>query len=320
MPKFVLGRVVGPQGEQGEQGIQGEQGVQGEQGIPGNDGVTPSLQVGTVTTLPAGSAAAVIRRTGSTDANPIFDFAIPKGDTGATGSFSGNCFHRSFEPWEWTGAGNGEPYILRIPQTEHAQAPSTDSCIYSLRCRTGRNAWDLRTEAEAAAARAAIIAAEQAALAANTSAAGTYPTAADGHVILTWAQVQYYILDSLLVSAEQAEQAAEAKGFAGWISRPVAGAEETVTLDQVLTSAYLPAMGTPATAFDTLCTVDVLRGLGLRHRAEGVTGTVAKYDLDGALISNVWCVVTANARWDMTTMDLVVEADAAFSGDIMVMG
>ena len=57
MPKFVLGRVVGPKGKQGEQGIQGKQGIQGEQGIPGTDGVTPSLQVGTVTTLPAGSAA-----------------------------------------------------------------------------------------------------------------------------------------------------------------------------------------------------------------------------------------------------------------------
>lgn len=318
MPKFVLGRVVGPRGAQGEQGVQGKQGVQGEQGIPGNDGVTPNLQVGTVNTLPAGSAAAVRRREGSTNANPIFDFDVPKGDTGATGTFSGNCFHRAFETWEWTGS--GQTYTLRIPQTEHAQAPSADNCIFSLRCRTGRNAIDFRTETDAAAARTAIIAAEQAALAANTSTAGTYPTVEDGHVILDWNQVQYYILDQVLVSAELAAQAAEAKGFSAWANRPVTGSEETSTLEQILAAAYLPAMGTPATAFDALCTTDVLRGLKLRRRADGVTGTVEKYDLDGVLHSNCWCTITANVWWDLTTMDLVVEANGAFSGDIMVMG
>mgnify|MGYP001228288710 CR=1 FL=1 len=79
MPTFDLGSVVGPQGTQGIQGEQGIQGVQGVQGVAGNDGVTPNVQVGTTTTLAAGSSATVTRRDGSPDAAPILDFGIPKG-------------------------------------------------------------------------------------------------------------------------------------------------------------------------------------------------------------------------------------------------
>jgi len=79
MPTFDLGKVVGPQGPQGEQGVQGVQGIQGVQGNPGTDGVTPNIQVGTTTTLAAGSAATVTRRADSPDSAPIFDFGIPKG-------------------------------------------------------------------------------------------------------------------------------------------------------------------------------------------------------------------------------------------------
>lgn len=79
MPTIDLGKVVGPQGPQGIQGPQGVQGVQGPQGVEGNDGTTPNIQVGTTTTLAAGSSATVTRRSGSPDAAPIFDFGIPKG-------------------------------------------------------------------------------------------------------------------------------------------------------------------------------------------------------------------------------------------------
>ena len=103
MPTIDLGKVVGPQGVQGargpqgatgaqgpkgEQGIQGPQGetgakgatgATGAQGPAGADGSTPNIQVGTTTTLAAGSAATVKRRAGSPDAAPIFDFGIPKG-------------------------------------------------------------------------------------------------------------------------------------------------------------------------------------------------------------------------------------------------
>lgn len=79
MPTFDLGKVVGPQGPQGVPGDQGPQGVQGLQGPPGNDGITPNIQVGKVSTLPAGSQATVERQAGSPDAAPVFDFGIPKG-------------------------------------------------------------------------------------------------------------------------------------------------------------------------------------------------------------------------------------------------
>lgn len=79
MPEFDLGQVVGPRGPQGVQGETGEQGVQGIQGPPGRDGVTPNIQVGEVTTLPAGSPATVTRQPDSPDGAPVFDFGIPKG-------------------------------------------------------------------------------------------------------------------------------------------------------------------------------------------------------------------------------------------------
>lgn len=71
--------IQGPKGDAGETGVQGIQGPQGVQGPAGADGVTPNIQVGTTTTLAAGSSATVTRRAGSPDTAPIFDFAIPKG-------------------------------------------------------------------------------------------------------------------------------------------------------------------------------------------------------------------------------------------------
>lgn len=79
MPEFDLGRVVGPTGPQGPQGVRGLEGPTGPQGVPGNDGITPNIQVGKVTTLPAGSDAKVTRQAGSPDAAPVFDFELPRG-------------------------------------------------------------------------------------------------------------------------------------------------------------------------------------------------------------------------------------------------
>ena len=75
----IILRPRGPQREPGEPGPQGQPGATGAQGNPGADGVTPNIQVGTTTTLAAGSQATVTRREGSPDAAPIFDFGIPKG-------------------------------------------------------------------------------------------------------------------------------------------------------------------------------------------------------------------------------------------------
>lgn len=66
------------------QGAQGEQGIQGKQGEPGKDGAAATITAGTVTTLPAGSAATVTNSGTSSEA--VFDFGIPKGEKGDTGS------------------------------------------------------------------------------------------------------------------------------------------------------------------------------------------------------------------------------------------
>lgn len=58
----------------------------GEKGEDGEPGITPNIQVGNTTTLPAGSNATVSQR-GTTE-NPIFDFGIPKGEDGQSGGAS----------------------------------------------------------------------------------------------------------------------------------------------------------------------------------------------------------------------------------------
>lgn len=86
---------VGPQGERGLQGEVGPQGLkgdkgdvgpQGEQGLKGDNGVTPNITIGNVATLEPNQQATVTRR--GTDANPIFDFGIPKGEKGEGGTTS----------------------------------------------------------------------------------------------------------------------------------------------------------------------------------------------------------------------------------------
>ena len=65
-------------------GAKGDKGERGQDGTNGKDGITPNIQIGTVTTLEAGQQATVTKR--GTDAEPIFDFAIPKGEKGNDGT------------------------------------------------------------------------------------------------------------------------------------------------------------------------------------------------------------------------------------------
>lgn len=76
--------IKGPAGDQGPAGPKGDPGEIGPQGNPGKDGVTPNLQIGTVTTLPAGSQATA-KITG-TAANPVLSLGIPQGADAASGS------------------------------------------------------------------------------------------------------------------------------------------------------------------------------------------------------------------------------------------
>lgn len=78
--------IQGETGPQGIQGIQGEQGIQGIQGETGPQGDAATIAVGTVTTGAAGSSV-IITNSGTSGA-AVFDFTIPKGDTGDIGNIT----------------------------------------------------------------------------------------------------------------------------------------------------------------------------------------------------------------------------------------
>lgn len=85
----------GEKGEAGERGIQGLQGIQGERGeqglkgdkgdvgANGTNGTAATITIGTVTTGNAGTNASVTN-SGTSNA-AVFNFTIPRGNTGATG-------------------------------------------------------------------------------------------------------------------------------------------------------------------------------------------------------------------------------------------
>lgn len=74
----------GPQGIQGATGATGATGPAGADGSDGADGAAATIAVGTTTTGAAGSSASVVNL--GTSSAAIFDFTVPRGDTGATGS------------------------------------------------------------------------------------------------------------------------------------------------------------------------------------------------------------------------------------------
>lgn len=226
-----------------------------------------------------------------------------------------SSFYRLFEADDWPDG------ALRVPMAEHGMRPGQTICAYTLRMRVGRNARDYLKEEQLDEARSALTGAEAAALAANAETPGTYPASEDGHIPLSWEQVQYFILEGVLASAEDAAAAAVAKGF-DWKERDTLGVEESVSLDELLTAAYLPALGGAATQLNALCTLEALQGLRLRRRqedVEGQDGAPDRYDLDGTFLQT-WGTQESRVRWDLSTGELVVEADAPYPGDLLVMG
>lgn len=219
------------------------------------------------------------------------------------------AWRRVFEVEQWTGG------ALRIPKAEHGMTPTTKYSFAALRQRSGRTALDYYGEA-AAQGRAGIVNAMKAALAANETTPDTYPTAEDGHVQLTWHQVQYYLLEGVLAPDTEAQSQAAAKGF-DWQNTVTTGAVTEVTLDQVLTAAYVPALDGSSATLDALCTDVVLQGLKLRRKVDSA-GEVSHYDLEGKLVSAGWGAFESNVYWDLETQELVVEG-SPFAGDVCVM-
>ena len=72
---------AGPPGPAGPQGETGERGLRGETGPAGADGISPTITIGTVTTVSAGTPASV-ENVGS-DTAVVLDFSIPQGPQGS---------------------------------------------------------------------------------------------------------------------------------------------------------------------------------------------------------------------------------------------
>jgi len=162
---------------------------------------------------------------------------------------------------------------LRIPASEHHMKCKSseifarermDSVLHKVRVCKGRNCGDFVGGEDLEYAKKAIINAEIRALKANQETPGSYPVSENGHTLLTWEQVQYFLLENVLVPAEEAAAKAAEKGF-NWSDRNTIGAEESATLERVMGAAYVPALGGAHTHFDEVCTVEALRGLHLRR-------------------------------------------------------
>lgn len=84
---YTLNFVI-PKGDKGDTGAAGAAGAKGQDGAKGADGITPTLRVGTVTTLAAGSNATVTM----SENNNVYtlNFGIPKGNKGDTGASGGS--------------------------------------------------------------------------------------------------------------------------------------------------------------------------------------------------------------------------------------
>lgn len=228
-------------------------------------------------------------------------------------------YYRIFEPEEWTGA-SGAPKELRIAQTEHGMSPDSTSVVCTLRHRVGRNTRDYDDEDSIVTVRAAILAAQTAALAANTATAGTFPVVEDGHAILTWETMQVWLLEDTLLAADAAAARA-AERHVNWKDRDTLGVEATVTLDQLMTAAYLPALGGPSTEFDALCnSIEVVQGLRFRRVERGMdVDDFDYYDMNGEFVANTWGAMESKVAWDLETGELVVRSGSAFAGDIKVL-
>lgn len=231
-----------------------------------------------------------------------------------------------FEPEDFKGN------ELRIAPELHGLEPTTTACVCSIRQRVGRNVREI-TEDDAETVSAAIIDAIKDALDANKTTPETYPTDTDGHVQLTWEQVQYYLLENILIKSGEAESQATALGFGAWKNRDN-GVAPSTNLDTLLTAAYLPAMGSPDTNFKVMCTLEVLQGLRFRLKASGVGyvpiddqglaaadghGYAAKYDMDGTM-RPTWGTLMTERYIDMDTKELILRTDEPYAGDVLVIG
>jgi len=156
--KSELKGVKGDKGDTGSQGIQGIQGIQGVQGVKGDKGDTgtaATATAGTTTTGNAGTNASVVN-SGSTSA-AVFDFTIPRGDTGAAGPAGPTGI-------DWQGAWsagtytvrqsvshNGSSWIATTTTTEEPSISATDWDLIALKGTDGAGSGDVSGPASSTA-------------------------------------------------------------------------------------------------------------------------------------------------------------------------
>ena len=220
-------------------------------------------------------------------------------------------YYQTFEAEQW------EDGAIRIPKVRHQITPVRGAAMCRVTQHVDRTALGYYG-ASAALGRRSITNAVAAALDANKTTPGTYPVGPDGHPKLTWHQVQYYILDGVLTTDSAARSKAEAQGW-NWRDRDITGAESSLTLDDVLAAAHIPALGGSSAGLDALCSDIVLQALRLRRKAGGA-GDVVRYDLDGTFILNGWGAFGTAAEWDLDTGDLVLRSDSPYAGAVLATG
>jgi len=225
-------------------------------------------------------------------------------------------YYTAFEPEDWRVITAGQKAQLRIGRGVHGLPTGRSILAKTLHMRLHRSARDY-TAANLADGRTKFLDLQKAALEANKRAAGTYPVATDGHVQLTWEQVQYYLLEGVLTSAAAAASQAAALGF-NWKGIDTCGVPQTTTLDQLLTAAYLPALGGSAAQLNSLWTLAAVRGLRLRSPVSGQTGEGKRWDCVGRMSGRTWGVYETHVELDTGTGELVLTGPEPYAGEVLV--
>lgn len=256
--------------------------------------------------IPDGSIGADKLADGSIGPEKLVDHSIgPDKLIGALQSY-----YIRFEAEDWV---QGE---LRISPAVHKLPTALPILAKTLHMRIHRSARDYSQD-QAAGAKTKFVAAQAAALAANSASPGTYPVAADGHVTLTWEQVQYYLLEEVLASAQEAAAKAAELGF-DWQEVSTLPVESPATLDQLLAAAYLPALGGSSAVLDELWSLECLQGLRFRAAVAGKVGEDRKYDLFGRMSDSTWGVRESRVELDGETGELVLSAAEPYAGQLLV--
>lgn len=225
-------------------------------------------------------------------------------------------YHTTFQAEDWVEEG-AEMKLAILPEVHGLNTERSILCS-TLRMLVHRSAVDF-TEDTLDSGKARFIAALEAAIAANSAAAGTYPVdETAGYPLLTWAQVQYYLLEQTLASAEEAAAQAATLGF-DWEDTDTTGAETTTTLNELLSAAYTVALGGSSATLDSVWTVDALRGLRLRWGVSGVYGVRRKWDCVGEMSRNTWAVMESEVSFSTDGGALVVSCPSSYDGELLVL-